>query len=628
MKKKILLVISIIIISLGIGMVGIIKRENSINHLISVVVGKADKSSKEDHYIKSVLQKHENDLNETEKFIVGYEAYLKEDYDKARAYLRTCQQSTNDLMKFYSTIALIKITSSNSDASEYLSLVEDLIKSIKNKTYFQGMLEIEETIQNAFIREDGREAVKHALEHVLENTKGLAPPIIYDLKGKLGVVYFNNGNYANGIEKCLEIIAQSEETGDTYFTAKAYIDLGLTYGLLGHYDKYREYIEKGLNTPIENEVQAQFIKSYGAINLYTFSLKENDYEKVGKMQDLVALCNEMLTGDMKKGAEISNRVAMINLKLNMGEIEAAEKELAEVEKLLESTEEINIMGSIQSYKSAKAAVLYAKGEVDESIKYYKMELDSVGEGFEKGALEQLIRVLNEQKRYEEANIYEKRLEDWYEKQAATINEDYFEYALYKYNDEHEMKAKAEKELRRNINLIVIGAGILGTISCLLLRYIRLNKLNKSDELTKLYNRSYFEKCYNELLEQKKEFAVIMFDIDHFKSINDTYGHIEGDKVIRKVVELSQKAICKSGTMFRYGGEEFVVLIEHQNRDVLMQLAEGIRSNVEGYEWSRRQVTVSIGVADGAPLRRDILNLADQNLYKAKSQGRNKVVYGE
>ncbi len=104
-------------------------------------------------------------------------------------------------MKFYSTVALIKITSSNSDASEYLSLVEDLIKSIKNKTYFQGMLEIEETIQNAFIREDGREAVKRALEHVLENTKGLAPPIIYDLKGKLGVAYFNNGNYANGMEK-------------------------------------------------------------------------------------------------------------------------------------------------------------------------------------------------------------------------------------------------------------------------------------------------------------------------------------------------------------------------------------------------------------------------------------------
>lgn len=201
MKKKILLVLSIIIITLGIGIVGIVKRENNINHLISVVVGKADKSSKEDHYIKRALQKHEDDLSEKEKFIVGYGAYLEEDYDKARAYLRTCQQSTNDLMKFYSTVALIKITSSNSDASEYLSLVEDLIKSIKNKTYFQGMLEIEETIQNAFIREDGREAVKRALEHVLENTKGLAPPIIYDLKGKLGVAYFNNGNYANGMEK-------------------------------------------------------------------------------------------------------------------------------------------------------------------------------------------------------------------------------------------------------------------------------------------------------------------------------------------------------------------------------------------------------------------------------------------
>ncbi len=90
MKKKILLVLSIIIITLGIGIVGIVKRENNINHLISVVVGKADKSSKEDHYIKRALQKHEDDLSEKEKFIVGYGAYLEEDYDKARAYLRTC----------------------------------------------------------------------------------------------------------------------------------------------------------------------------------------------------------------------------------------------------------------------------------------------------------------------------------------------------------------------------------------------------------------------------------------------------------------------------------------------------------------------------------------------------------
>ncbi|EJA1001813.1 GGDEF domain-containing protein, partial [Escherichia coli] len=157
-----------------------------------------------------------------------------------------------------------------------------------------------------------------------------------------------------------------------------------------------------------------------------------------------------------------------------------------------------------------------------------------------------------------------------------------------------------------------------------------------DPLTNIFNRNYF---FNELknqsaLAKKKPYCVMIMDIDHFKKVNDTWGHPVGDQVIKTVVKIIGKSIRPNDLLARVGGEEFGVMlteIDHENAEAL---AERIRANVERLTGDNpeyaipQKVTISIGavVVHGNTLKpNEIYRLADNALYNAKEAGRNKVV---
>ena len=153
-----------------------------------------------------------------------------------------------------------------------------------------------------------------------------------------------------------------------------------------------------------------------------------------------------------------------------------------------------------------------------------------------------------------------------------------------------------------------------------------------DSLTSIYNRSYyFEKICNEIAQSKRyktTFCVILFDIDHFKKFNDTYGHLKGDEVLIIISKTIKSHTRVSDTFARWGGEEFVILLEQTSIDKAELIAEHFRKliediKIEGIE----QVTSSFGVTQYCEMDDDnsILQRADEALYLAKEQGRNKVV---
>jgi diguanylate cyclase (GGDEF)-like protein len=159
-----------------------------------------------------------------------------------------------------------------------------------------------------------------------------------------------------------------------------------------------------------------------------------------------------------------------------------------------------------------------------------------------------------------------------------------------------------------------------------------------DTLTRAHNRRYLiERLGSEIAYARRHvtrLALIMFDIDHFKRVNDTHGHLAGDEVLREVAALVSRLIRAEDVFARYGGEEFVVLargIEHENAT---RFAERIRSAVERLEIPAEdtvlRVTISAGVAsldELAESSRDsevLFRLVDERLYKAKSGGRNRV----
>ena len=159
-----------------------------------------------------------------------------------------------------------------------------------------------------------------------------------------------------------------------------------------------------------------------------------------------------------------------------------------------------------------------------------------------------------------------------------------------------------------------------------------------DGLTGLYNRRYLETYLKGLMgnivEFRKPLALLILDIDHFKAVNDTYGHIVGDKVMRTVAETLTGGLRSVDMIARFGGEEFVVVMPETTEDSAKTVAERLRRRVSEtrvfYEGVEEPVSVNISI--GLTLRmpedktaEDLIHRADKALYDAKSSGRNRVV---
>ncbi|MDN4494495.1 sensor domain-containing diguanylate cyclase, partial [Ureibacillus aquaedulcis] len=153
--------------------------------------------------------------------------------------------------------------------------------------------------------------------------------------------------------------------------------------------------------------------------------------------------------------------------------------------------------------------------------------------------------------------------------------------------------------------------------------------NSTDPLTKLMNRRSLDTILQSWTNQGKMYAVIMLDIDYFKSINDTYGHAMGDEVLRFLSLQMRNTVREQDICCRYGGEEFIILLPDTGVKDAYEIAEQLRRKVEGtISPSGKPVTFSGGTA-GFPKQaanpEDLIELADRALYEAKSLGRNQVV---
>jgi diguanylate cyclase (GGDEF)-like protein len=164
---------------------------------------------------------------------------------------------------------------------------------------------------------------------------------------------------------------------------------------------------------------------------------------------------------------------------------------------------------------------------------------------------------------------------------------------------------------------------------------KLEQAAYTDALTGLYNRRHFmELAMMQFERAKRENAVchvMMLDLDFFKNVNDTYGHLAGDAVLRKVSVCIKESVRSYDLVARYGGEEFVVMISDSDEETAMRLAERIRTYVADnpcrYEEHSLSITFSIGVASGvnADSFENLLRYADEAMYDAKKKGRNRVV---
>ena len=159
----------------------------------------------------------------------------------------------------------------------------------------------------------------------------------------------------------------------------------------------------------------------------------------------------------------------------------------------------------------------------------------------------------------------------------------------------------------------------------------LEKLAQTDKLTNLYNRAKLDKellyNFNMYIRYKKAYTIIIIDIDHFKNVNDTYGHLAGDDVLIKVSNIMRNSIRETDILGRWGGEEFMIISPNTELDGAYALAENIRVKIEKTKFDTvDKITISTGVSqiDSSLNQKDVILKADEALYRAKNRGRNKV----
>lgn len=207
------------------------------------------------------------------------------------------------------------------------------------------------------------------------------------------------------------------------------------------------------------------------------------------------------------------------------------------------------------------------------------------------------------------------------------------------NTGFEIPSDVLDEIQTNIQNIIESFDIpddnkLDVIKKINFMYTQTKHMSVTDSLTKLFNRRHFEtefeREYKRANRYQNDLSVAIIDIDYFKKINDTYGHLCGDFVLKEIAYLMNKNFRQTDTIFRYGGEEFVVILTETPKETAYIPMERLRKLVENHSFNFKgqkiDVTISVGINSKTDYETafDMLEDADKALYGAKKSGRNQV----
>lgn len=210
-----------------------------------------------------------------------------------------------------------------------------------------------------------------------------------------------------------------------------------------------------------------------------------------------------------------------------------------------------------------------------------------------------------------------------------------------FGENFDMPAYLLDEIQKNIEDIILNFDIpegnkMDVIKKINFMYSRTRHMSVTDALTGLYNRRHFEdnleREFLRAVRYDNNLSFAMIDIDFFKQVNDTYGHSAGDYVLKEVAYIISQTFRKTDMVFRYGGEEFAIIITETPLSKAIVPLERLRKTVEENNFvfnnQKIDVTVSIGASEvnrQTNTVHQLFDIADAALYKAKESGRNKVV---
>jgi len=481
-----------------------------------------------------------------------------------------------------------------------------------------------------------------------------------------GIIYRHINLYEKSLEHINEAYLYYKKVNNMLGIAKTSNQMGLVYTRLRQLDQAEFFYQITIDLPkgmVEEKTLASALREMAVINLESGDLASAmQYAK----KAYITYKNKNLTSYISTTARIigniyraqgNNNKAIEYYKESLSFARETGGKLYEIKSLtalagiligIDTNEAISLLKrslALSTEIDDKLHMLYAyreiriaeklRGRIEESLRYAEEEI----------ALTDIIQnERNEDKlALEKAHLHSHKME--IELETLREKEKRHQLELEKKNNQIEIAAQArvisELELSKNkyasIALAFLLAACLAIVLLVYRSFIASKKRNEEldylaarDPLTNCYNRRIlFEVMNRDFLDlpQIEEYCILMVDIDHFKSVNDTYGHSVGDTVLCGVAELLQANIRKSDSVARFGGEEFCIILPNTTQEQAIRIAEAIRIKVEKATFDDIPVTCSFGVTSikfKARTPSELIEQADLALYEAKSLGRNQV----
>lgn len=456
------------------------------------------------------------------------------------------------------------------------------------------------------------------------------------------------GRYSDSFSATNDLLQMTNEAGDWVLTDEETLDTeALVYSIFTFIYSQFDIIDSAkiyYDKLCEIEMTPRLESSIGdriAYSKMIYSDKINDQKLFKKYADE---CYEIsVKRDEVMGTNVADSV-ILNVgvaNIRLGKLEEGFEQVKIAEEFYSKMNDFGALGSIYTsygeYYEANNNIDLVIENYDKAIEVYTNAEDYYNLKF---TIDKLISVLSENDMYTEVEKYYKAFYETSKKIGGykTVNNLLSE--LVNINDElnnsklllFERQAKANKVVSvMAIMVIVLLALLINRMYFLIKKKNesekRLEVIANTDYLTGVNTRSYGEKLIGEEIVKDKEFSMAIIDIDNFKHINDTYGHMFGDQILRVVAKAIKDNVGSDDIIARYGGEEFIIAFANKSKEeakVKLDLVREVVHNLKFEDGVR--VTFSGGIErwDKSDLE-NVITKADKLLYKAKNEGKNKIV---
>ncbi|MBQ4346841.1 MAG: diguanylate cyclase, partial [Firmicutes bacterium] len=490
----------------------------------------------------------------------------------------------------------------------------------------------------AFEEKTADAAIAMLQEH-LEKTEGLELPAWANLKNMLGLMEYVQGSYSASIRHFYDVQLALENEKEISSEAKKEL-LYAEEMIANIYYLFEDY-ERAIELYAIVAENSDISESYSHyLNMSTAYLELNDAENAKKTALLAADSLPYLNKTEAAELEASINDTLANICIKEGNIDEAEKYLLMAEETFPKGAESLFFGGEHFLSLTRCRLLLEKDAPEEAIKLLEEMLadkDAANYGMEKEVYELLAKAYLETEETKLLADTYRTLLEMDEESFQMIRREYLDFSKY-YRDVNRLERQNESLSKINTAAI---AGILSVSAALAVVLLLANMLrakNVTDQLTGIYNRKKLNQLGKKYARSGTpgKLGVIMADIDYFKRYNDTYGHPAGDEVLKSVAKLLERSVRKSNLVIRYGGEEFLLLLNGLTPAAAKEACSRIKKSLEELALphcasdTAEYVTLSMGLCyqqkENSASLSELIKAADECLYESKQNGRNRYTF--